>query len=111
MTALLPDLSTAPYDVEAVRRDFPVLAREVNGRPLVYLDNASSSHKPRQVLDAERAFVEAHYSNVHRGVHTLSQEATDLYEQARERIAQFIGGSHDQGVFTKNGTEGVNLGP
>ena len=87
MTSLLSDLTTTPYDVAAIRRDFAVLSREVNGRPLVYLDNASSSHKPRQVLDAERAFVEQHYSNVHRGVHTLSQEATDAYEEARATIA------------------------
>jgi len=104
MTALL-----APYDVEVVRADFPVLAREVHGRPLVYLDNASSSHKPRQVLDAERAFVEQHYSNVHRGVHTLSQEATDSYEAARGAIAGFIGAQHDEVVFTKNATEAYNL--
>ena len=92
MTALLSGPATAagvraPYDVEAVRRDFPVLSRTVNGHPLVYLDSASSSHKPVQVLDAERAFVEQHYSNVHRGVHTLSQEATDGYERARSTIA------------------------
>jgi len=104
MTALL-----APYDVEVVRADFPVLAREVHGRPLVYLDNASSSHKPRQVLDAERVFVEQHYSNVHRGVHTLSQEATDSYEAARGTIAGFIGAQHDEVVFTKNATEAYNL--
>ena len=75
-------LLTAPYDVHAVRADFPILSRQVGSRPLVYLDNASSSHKPTQVLDAERRFVEQHYSNVHRGVHTLSQEATDAYEAA-----------------------------
>jgi cysteine desulfurase/selenocysteine lyase len=98
-----------PYDVERLRADFPVLARTVNGHPLVYLDNASSTHKPVQVLDAERQFLEQHYSNVHRGVHTLSQEATDRYELARERIAGFIGGSHDEVVFTKNGTEAYNL--
>ncbi len=109
MTALLPDQLRASYDVEAVRRDFPVLSRTVNGRPLVYLDNASSSHKPRQVLDAERAFVEQHYSNVHRGVHTLSQEATDAYEAARATVASFIGARTDEVVFTKNATEGYNL--
>jgi cysteine desulfurase/selenocysteine lyase len=97
------------YDVEAVRKDFPVLSREVNGNPLVYLDSASSSHKPRQVLEAERAFVEEHYSNVHRGVHTLSQEATDAYEAARSTVASFIGGQHDEVVFTKNVTEAINL--
>jgi len=109
MTSLLPDVQAPPYDVEAVRRDFPVLSREIHGRPLVYLDNASSSHKPRQVLDAERAFVEQHYSNVHRGVHTLSEEATDAYEQARTTVASFLGARHDEVVFTKNATEGYNL--
>ena len=109
MTSVLPALSTTPYDVEAIRRDFAVLSREVRGRPLVYLDNASSTHKPRQVLDAERSFVESHYSNVHRGVHTLSQEATDAYESARTTVASFIGAQHDEVVFTKNVTEALNL--
>jgi len=109
MTTVLPDLSVTPYDVEAIRRDFAVLSREVNGRPLVYLDNASSTHKPRQVLDAERAFVESHYSNVHRGVHTLSQEATEAYEGARSTVASFVGGQPDEIVFTKNVTEALNL--
>jgi cysteine desulfurase/selenocysteine lyase len=109
MTSVLPDRTATPYDVEAIRRDFAVLSREVNGRPLVYLDNASSTHKPRQVLDAERDFVESHYSNVHRGVHTLSQEATDAYETARTTVASFIGAQHDEIVFTKNVTEALNL--
>ncbi len=102
-------LATAPLDVAALRADFPVLSREVNGHPLVYLDSASSSHKPRQVLDAVREFDARHYSNVHRGVHTLSQEATDLYEDARTTIAAFLGGAHDELVFTKNATESINL--
>jgi len=106
MTALLPALA---YDVEAVRRDFPVLARTIGGHPLVYLDNASSSHRPVQVLDAEREFVAEHWSNVHRGVHRLSQEATDAYEAARGTIATFLGGGHDEIVFTKNATEAYNL--
>jgi len=101
--------SLLSYDVAVVRKDFPVLAREVHGKPLVYLDNASSSHKPRQVLDAEREFVEQHYSNVHRGVHTLSQEATDAYEAARGTVARFIGAQPEQLVFTKNVTEAINL--
>jgi len=109
VTSLLSDPATAPYDVAAIRRDFAVLSRQVNGRPLVYLDNASSTHKPRQVLDAERAFIESHYSNVHRGVHTLSQEATDDYESARATVARFIGAQHDEIVFTKNVTEALNL--
>ena len=98
-----------PFDVESVRKDFPVLDREVHGHPLVYLDSASSSHKPTSVLDAEREFVERHYSNVHRGVHTLSQEATDAFEAARSTVATFLGGQHDEVVFTKNVTESVNL--
>jgi cysteine desulfurase/selenocysteine lyase len=101
--------SVPAFDAEVVRKDFPVLAREVHGKPLVYLDSASSSHKPRQVLDAEREFVEQHYSNVHRGVHTLSQEATDAYESARSTVASFIGAQHDEVVFTKNVTEAINL--
>ena len=109
MTAVaLPDL-VAGYDVDAVRSDFAVLSRTVHGRPLVYLDNASSSHKPRQVLDAERSFVEQHYSNVHRGVHTLSQEATDCYESARSTVAGFLGAQPGEVVFTKNVTECINL--
>jgi cysteine desulfurase/selenocysteine lyase len=97
------------FDVEAVRKDFPVLSKEVHGHPLVFLDSAASSQKPRQVLEAERVFVEEHYANVHRGVHTLSQEATDAYEAARSTVADFIGGAHDEVVFTKNVTESVNL--
>jgi cysteine desulfurase/selenocysteine lyase len=103
-------LTPATFDVDAVRADFPVLSRQIGGRPLVYLDNASSSHKPRQVLDAERDFVEQHYSNVHRGVHTLSQEATDAYEAARDTVAHFLGAPDSHGVvFTKNATEAYNL--
>jgi cysteine desulfurase/selenocysteine lyase len=109
VTSVLSETTTTPYDVEEIRRDFAVLSRKVNGRPLVYLDSASSSHKPRQVLDAERAFVEQHYSNVHRGVHSLSQEATDAYEAARTTVAEFIGAEHDEVVFTKNVTESLNL--
>ncbi len=96
-------------DVEAVRKDFPVLSKEVHGHPLVFLDSAASSQKPRQVLEAERVFVEEHYANVHRGVHTLSQEATNCYEDARDTVAAFIGGQHDEVVFTKNVTESINL--
>jgi cysteine desulfurase/selenocysteine lyase len=108
MTSVLT--TSTSYDVAAVRADFPVLSREIGGRPLVYLDNASSSHKPRQVLDAERSFVEQHYSNVHRGVHTLSQEATDAYEAARQRVARFLGAPDAREVvFTKNATEAYNL--
>lgn len=89
--------------------DFPLLAREVNGHPLVYLDSAATSQRPRQVLDAERDFVETRNAAVHRGAHTLAAEATDAYEGARATIAAFVGAAPDQLVFTKNATEGLNL--
>src|SRR5688500_14199011 len=99
-----------PLDVERIRADFPILQRQVNGHRLVYLDNASSSQKPRQVIDALVDFYTRINANVHRGVHTLSVEATDAYEQARERIGRFIG-THDpdEVIFVRNTTEGLNL--
>jgi cysteine desulfurase/selenocysteine lyase len=89
--------------------DFPLLARQVNGHPLVYLDSAATSQRPRQVLDAEREFVETRNAAVHRGAHTLATEATDAYEAARATIARFVGVPADEVVFTKNATEGLNL--
>jgi cysteine desulfurase/selenocysteine lyase len=100
----------APYDVTALRRDFPILARKVHGRPLVYLDNAASAQKPKSVLDAMGAFMTSEYANVHRGVHFLSGAATERYEQARARVRLFLNAGHDDEiVFTKGGTEAVNL--
>jgi cysteine desulfurase / selenocysteine lyase len=100
----------APIDVERVRADFPILKRLVNGRPLIYLDNAASSQKPRQVIDALVDFYSNTNANVHRGVHTLSVEATDAYEAARERIGRFINAQHaDEIVFVRNTTEALNL--
>ncbi|GAA2756609.1 SufS family cysteine desulfurase [Actinopolymorpha rutila] len=97
-------------DVERIRKDFPILERVMpGGRPLVYLDSGATSHKPRQVLDAERGFYEQHNAAVHRGAHRLAEEATDLYESARARIAAFVGAGVDEVVFTKNSTEGINL--
>jgi cysteine desulfurase / selenocysteine lyase len=97
-------------DVQKVRADFPILARTVrDGRPLVYLDSGATSQRPRQVLDAERAFLEQHNAAVHRGAHQLAEEATDAYESARARIAAFIGSGASELVFTKNATEGINL--
>jgi len=94
----------------AIRGDFAILSRTVRGgKPLVYLDSGATSHKPRQVLDAERAFYEQHNSAVHRGAHQLAEEATDAYESARETIARFIGAQACEVVFTKNATEGLNL--
>ena len=100
----------APLDVEAIRKDFPILGRTVReDRPLVYLDSGATSQRPRQVLDAEREFLENHNAAVHRGAHQLAEEATDAYESARERIAAFVGADADEVVFVKNATEGVNL--
>jgi cysteine desulfurase / selenocysteine lyase len=99
-----------PLDVEAIRKDFPILSRTVrDGRRLVYLDSGATSQKPRQVLDAEREFYELHNAAVHRGAHQLAEEATDAYESARSRIAAFIGAPEGEVVFTKNATEGLNL--
>lgn len=97
-------------EAEKIRADFPILARRVRGdAPLVYLDSGATSQKPRQVLDAERGFYEAHNAAVHRGAHLLAEEATDAYEAARATIAGFIGAAPGEVVFTKNATEAVNL--
>ena len=103
--------STATLDVETIRKDFPILSRLVHGdKPLVYLDNAATSQKPRQVLDALVGYYEKHNANVHRGIHTLAEEATALYEGARDKVAAFIGApSRDEVVFTKNSSEAMNL--
>ena len=97
-------------ELAAVRADVPILSRTVrDGRRLVYLDSGATSQKPRQVLDAERAFYEQHNAAVHRGAHQLAEEATDDFEAARAAIAGFIGVVADEVVFTKNATEGINL--
>ena len=97
-------------DVETIRADFPVLARTVrNGNPLVYLDSGATSHKPVQVLDAERSFYELHNSAAHRGTHLLGEEATDVYEGARRKTAAFLNAQPEELVFTKNATEAINL--
>jgi len=97
-------------DVEAVRADFPILGRSVRGgHPLIYLDSGATSHKPRPVLDAEHDFYTMHNAGVHRGAHLLAEEATDLYEGARVRVADFIGADPGEVIFTKSATEGLNL--
>ncbi len=102
-------MSAAPLDSVALRADFPALQQEIHGKPLVYLDNAATTHKPRAVLDALDQFHRRDNSNVHRGVHTLSQRATDSYEGARARIAQFLSVETDEIVFVRGATEGINL--
>lgn len=99
----------ATYDAEAIRADFPILQRRVNGHPLVYLDNAATSQKPRQVIDALVRYYEHTNANVHRGLHTLAEEATEAYETARAKVARFIDAEPECVVFTRNTTEAINL--
>src|SRR5271154_3558281 len=95
---------------QGIRGEFPVLDQQVNGKPLVYLDNAATTQKPRRVIDALSRFYEQDNSNVHRGLHELSNRATALYEEARERVARFIGApSAHTIIFTRGTTEGINL--
>jgi cysteine desulfurase/selenocysteine lyase len=97
-------------DVTALRRDFPALHQEVNGKPLVYLDSAATSQKPRSVLDALAAYYEHDNANVHRGIHELSRRATDAYEEARAKVARFIGAADaSEVVWTRGTTEAINL--
>ena len=97
------------FDVEAVRSEFPILQRQVNGKPLIYLDSAASAQKPRAVIAAMSEAMEGSYANVHRGLHTLANETTDAFEQARVSVARFIGAEIDEVVFTKGATEAINL--
>jgi len=98
------------FDVDKIRADFPILSREVNGKPLVYLDNGASAQKPRAVIDAMTHAYEAEYANVHRGLHHLSMVATEAYEGVRGKIARFLGVADEREiVFTSGATEGINL--
>jgi cysteine desulfurase / selenocysteine lyase len=100
----------AAMDVQEIRKDFPILSREMAGHPLVYLDSASTSQKPRRVIEATVDFYERHNANAHRGIYPLGQEATDAYEQAREKVAAFIGAPAPSSViFNRGTTESVNL--
>lgn len=103
-------MTTEFFDVEAVRKNFPILNREVQGKPLVYLDSAATSQKPQSVIDTLVRYYSVSNANVHRGVHTLSQEATDEYEGARSKVREFINASDDaEIIFTRGTTEGINL--
>src|SRR5882724_8943059 len=102
---------TGPLDVEAIRADFPILTRRVrNDKALVYLDSGATSQHPVQVLDAEREYYERHNAAAHRGAHLLGEEATEVYEGSRAKVARFIGASSaNEVVFTKSATESINL--
>jgi len=105
MTAALPK-----FDVDHIREDFPILGRTVHGKPLVYLDNAATSHKPKPVIDAITGFYLSGNSNIHRGVHELSQRATEDYEKARVKLQRFINAAHaHEIIFVRGTTEGINL--
>jgi cysteine desulfurase/selenocysteine lyase len=103
-------MTTAPYDVDAIRAQFPILSKQVYGKPLVYLDNAASAQKPRAVIDAMVATMEGGYANVHRGLHFMANAATEAFEAARETTREFLNaGSSDEIVFTRSATEAYNL--
>jgi cysteine desulfurase/selenocysteine lyase len=105
-----PAVKDGVYDVGVVRADFPILSREIYGKPLVYLDNAASAQKPRAVLDRMRKAYEQEYANVHRGLHFLANAATEGYEGARETVRNFLNaGSTAEIIFTRNATEAINL--
>lgn len=97
------------FDPTIIKKDFPILSRVVNGKPLVYLDSGATSQKPKSVLDAEREYYEQHNANVHRGAHTLGDEATKLLSDSRKKVAAFIGGREEETIFVRNTTEAINL--
>ncbi|HMF09177.1 MAG TPA: cysteine desulfurase [Thermoanaerobaculia bacterium] len=100
----------APFDVERIRRDFPILSQQIHGKPLVYLDNAATTQKPLQVIDAERDLYERYYANIHRGVHWLSVAATEAYEQAREKARDLLHAADAREIiFVRGTTEAINL--
>ena len=108
--AVVPAQPDAPFDVARIRADFPILFREVYGKPLVYLDNAASAQKPRSVIDTMDHAYRFEYANVHRGLHYLSNTATQHFEDARESVRRFLNaGSVDEMIFTKNATAAINL--
>ena len=110
MNSAAIETKAAPFDVHAVRRQFPVLARMVHGKPLCYLDNGASAQRPLAVIEAVDDYERHHHANIHRGVHALSQEATALYEGARDRLATFINArSRHEIVFVRGTTEAINL--
>ena len=103
-------LKTESFDLAAIRKDFPILNSEVHGRKLVFLDSAASAQKPRAVIDAMVFSMEHQYANVHRGLHWMSERTSDAYEAVRDKVAKLLNAaSRDEIVFTRNGTESINL--
>lgn len=107
---LVPKTGDKPFDMAAIREDFPILRQKINGKPLVWFDNAATTQKPQSVIDAISRFYEQDYSNIHRGAHALAARATDAYEKAREKVQMFLGASSSKEiVFVRGTTEGINL--
>src|SRR5215467_13005903 len=105
-----PAVTNGDYDVNRIRADFPALAMQVYGKPLVYLDNAASAQKPMAVLDRMTEAYKSEYANVHRGLHYLANAATEGYEGGRERVAKFLNARRNEEIiFTRNVTEAINL--
>jgi cysteine desulfurase/selenocysteine lyase len=101
--------ASLPRSLEEIRADFPVLARRINGKPLVYVDNGATSQKPASVIEAISSYYRSSNANIHRSMHQLATEATELYETGREKVAQFIGARSEEVVFVRNATEAINL--
>src|SRR5947199_7378520 len=102
--------AASTLDWKTIREDFPILREQAHGHPLIYFDNAATSQKPRAVVEALRNFYEHDNANVHRGLHTLSSRATEAYEKARQRVAEYIGAaSAEEIIFTRGTTESINL--
>lgn len=102
-------LNIKEFDVEKIRNDFPILKRSIRDKPLIYLDNAATTQKPKQVIDALIRYYEYHNANIHRAAHTLSEESTKAYEDAREKVAKFINADKEEIIFVRNATEAINL--
>ena len=109
MSAAMETAANTGFDVERVRRDFPILQQKVRGRPLVFLDSAASAQKPRQVIDAMSEFYRQDYANIHRGVYELSQRATEAFETARDKVGAFLNAESREIVFVRGATEAINL--
>ncbi|MDX5328576.1 MAG: aminotransferase class V-fold PLP-dependent enzyme, partial [Marinobacter sp.] len=108
--SVVKNTNSPAFDVEAIRRDFPILAQEINGKPLVYLDNGASAQKPQAVLDAMDRYYREMHSNVHRGAHTLGDRATTAFEGAREIVRHFLNApSTKEIIWTRGTTEAINL--
>jgi cysteine desulfurase/selenocysteine lyase len=101
--------ATLPRPVEQIRSDFPILSRRINGRPLVYVDNAATSQKPASVIEAIDSYYQRSNANIHRGVYELAEEATELYEDGKRKVAQFIGAEFEETIFVRNANEAINL--